>query len=151
GLVKLVKASITGSILGNLLLILGLAVVAGGLKRSELRFNRTSAGMSAGMLALAVVALVLPALFHSLHPEGAVRLSELHLSEAVALILLATYGLSLLFTLKTHRRLFAAESHSTEGPVWSAGKAVAVLGLATVAVAIESEILVHAAAEATRT
>ena len=70
GLVELVKASITGSILGNLLLILGLSLVAGGLKRSELRFNRTNAGMSAGMLALAVVALVLPALFHALHPGG---------------------------------------------------------------------------------
>jgi Ca2+:H+ antiporter len=151
GLVKLVKASITGSILGNLLLILGLAIVAGGLRRSELRFNRTSAGMSAGMLALAVVALVLPALFHSLHPEAAARISELRMSEAVALILLATYGLSLLFTLKTHRRLFGAEAHSMEGPVWGAGKAVIILGLATVAVAIESEILVHAATEATKT
>lgn len=150
GLVKLVKASITGSILGNLLLILGLAIVAGGLRRSELRFNRTSAGMSAGMLALAVVALVLPALFHSLHPEGAARLSELRLSEAVALILLATYGLSLLFTLKTHRRLFATEPHVTEGPVWSARRAVVILALATIAVAIESEILVHATAEATK-
>jgi Ca2+:H+ antiporter len=151
GLVKLVKASITGSILGNLLLILGLAIVAGGLKRSELRFNRTSAGMSAGMLALSVVALVLPALFHSLHPEAAARISELRMSEAVALILLATYGLSLLFTLKTHRRLFGAEAHPMEGPVWGAGKAVVILGLATVAVAIESEILVHAATETTKT
>jgi Ca2+:H+ antiporter len=151
GLVKLVKASITGSILGNLLLILGLAIVAGGLKRSELRFNRTSAGMSAGMLALAVVALVLPALFHSLHPEAAARISELRMSEAVAVILLATYGLSLLFTLRTHRSLFGAEAHPMDGPVWGAGKAVVILGLATVAVAIESEILVHAATETTKT
>ena len=150
GLVKLVKASITGSILGNLLLILGLAIVAGGLRRSELRFNRTSAGMSAGMLTLAVVALVLPALFHSLHPEASSRLSELRMSEAVALILLATYGLSLLFTLKTHRRMFAAEPHATEGPVWSARKAVVILAVATIAVAVESEILVHATTEATK-
>jgi Ca2+:H+ antiporter len=107
--------------------------------------------MSAGMLALAVVALVLPALFHSLHPEAAARISELRMSEAVAVILLATYSLSLLFTLKTHRRLFAAEAHSMEGPVWGAGKAMVILGLATAAVAIESEILVHAATEATKT
>jgi Ca2+:H+ antiporter len=98
-----------------------------------------------------VVALVLPALFHSLHPEAAARISELRMSEAVAVILLATYGLSLLFTLKTHRRLFGAEAHPMEGPVWRAGKAVVILGLATVAVAIESEILVHAATEATKT
>jgi Ca2+:H+ antiporter len=151
GLVPLVKASITGSILGNLLLILGLALVTGGLRRSELRFNRTSAGMSAGMLSLAVVALVLPALFHALHPERAARLSELRMSEAVAVILLLTYGLSLLFTLRTHRRLFWSEAQHSEGPVWGRGKAMLVLGLATIAVAIESELLVHAASEATAT
>jgi Ca2+:H+ antiporter len=151
GLVTLVKASITGSILGNLLLILGLALLAGGIRRSELRFNRTSAGMSAGMLSLAVVALVLPALFHVLHPEHAARLSELRMSQAVAVILLLTYGLSLLFTLRTHRCLFWSEAHPPEGPEWSPRKATVILALATVAVAVESEILVHAATEATKT
>lgn len=151
GLVDLVKASITGSILGNLLLIMGLAIVAAGVGRHELRFNRTSAGMSAGMLALSVVALVFPALFHALHPEAvaAARLSELHMSEAVSVILLATYGCSLLFTLKTHRRLFGGEAHPLDGPAWSVGKALLILGAATVGVAIESELLVHAATEAT--
>ena len=71
GLVDLVKASITGSILGNLLLILGLALIAGGTNRSELQFNRTNAGMSAGMLALAVVALVFPGALPRVHPEAA--------------------------------------------------------------------------------
>jgi Ca2+:H+ antiporter len=151
GLVALVKASITGSILGNLLLILGLAVLAGGMKRSELRFNRTSAGMSAGMLSLAVVALVLPALFHALHPESAARLSELRMSESVSVILLITYGFSLIFTLKTHRRLFWSESRPMDGPGWGVGKAVLVLALATIGVAIESELLVHAATAATKT
>ncbi|HKT59673.1 MAG TPA: calcium/proton exchanger, partial [Gemmatimonadales bacterium] len=150
GLVELVKASITGSILGNLLLILGLALIAGGANRSELRFNRTNAGMSAGMLALSVVALVFPALFHSAHPEAAARLSELHMSEAVSVILVATYGLSLLFTLRTHRTLFGGDPHPLDGPVWSVGKAVLILGLATVGVAIESELLVHAATDATQ-
>jgi Ca2+:H+ antiporter len=149
GLVELVKASITGSILGNLLLILGLALIAGGTNRQKLRFNRTSAGMSAGMLALAVVALVFPALFHSIHPEAAARLSELHMSEAVAVILALTYGFSLLFTLRTHRSLFGGEAHPMEGPVWGPGKAIAILAAATVGVAIESELLVHAATEAT--
>ncbi len=151
GLVDLVKASISGSILGNLLLILGLALVVGGVNRSELRFNRTNAGMSAGMLALSVVALVFPALYHSLHPESAARLTELHMSEAVAVILLVIYGLSLLFTLRTHRRLFSGEPHPTEGPVWSVGKALLILGAATVGVGVESELLVHAATEATET
>jgi Ca2+:H+ antiporter len=151
GLVQLVKASITGSILGNLLLILGLALIAGGLNRAQLRFNRVSAGMSAGMLALAVVALVFPALYHSLHPEAAARLEELRMSEAVSVILLATYGCSLLFTLKTHRRLFGGEAHPLEGPVWSVRKAVLILGGATIGVAVESELLVHAATPATET
>jgi Ca2+:H+ antiporter len=149
GLVELVKASITGSILGNLLLILGLALIAGGTNRQELRFNRTSAGLSAGMLALSVVALVFPALFHSVHPEAAARVSELHMSEAVAVILIVTYLFSLLFTLRTHRTLFGGEPHPMTGPVWGAGKAVAILAAATVGVAIESELLVHAATEAT--
>jgi Ca2+:H+ antiporter len=149
GLVDLVKASITGSILGNLLLILGLALIAGGTNRSELRFNRTNAGMSAGMLTLSVVALVFPALFHSLHPEVGARLSELHMSEAVSVILIATYGFSLLFTLRTHRALFGGDPHPLEGPPWSVGKAVVILAVATVGVAVESELLVHAATEAT--
>ena len=149
GLVELVKASITGSILGNLLLILGLALIAGGTNRPELRFNRTSAGMSAGMLALAVVGLVFPALYHSVHPEAAARVSELRMSEAVAVILILTYGCSLLFTLRTHRSLFGGEAHPMDGPVWAPGKAVLILAAATVGVAIESELLVHAATEAT--
>ncbi len=151
GLVDLVKASITGSILGNLLLILGLALIAGGINRSELRFNRTNAGMSAGMLALAVVALVFPALYHALHPGAAAQLAEIRMSEAVAVILMITYGCSLLFTLRTHRRLFGGEAHPLEGPVWSSRKALLILAAATVGVAIESELLVHAATEATET
>lgn len=149
GMVDLVKASITGSILGNLLLIMGLAIVAGGTKQQELRFNKTTAGMSAGMLCLAVAALIFPALYHSFHPETAAKVSELRMSEAVAAILLITYAFSLLFTLRTHTRLFGAEAHPMEGPVWGVGKALAVLGAATVGVAIESELLVHAATEAT--
>jgi Ca2+:H+ antiporter len=144
GLVDLVKASITGSILGNLLLILGLSLVAAAIGRPEIKFNRTAAGMSSAMLALAVVGLVFPALFHALHPEAAARATELYLSEWVAGILIVTYGFSLLFSLRTHKRLFGGEPHPLEGPAWSVGRAVTVLGLATVGVAVESEILVHA-------
>jgi Ca2+:H+ antiporter len=149
GLVDLVKASITGSILGNLLLIMGLAIVAGGVEEKQLRFNRLSAGMSAGMLCLAVVGLVFPALFHGVHAGPATEPFELRMSEAVAVILLITYGCSLVFTLKTHRRLFGGEAHPMEGPVWTMGKAVLILAGATVGVAVESELLVHAATEAT--
>ena len=144
GLVDLVKASITGSILGNLLLILGLSIVAGGAKKAELKFNRTNAGMSAGMLMLAIMSLVLPALFRYAHPEPGAGVAGLHLAEGVSLVLLVTYAASLLFTLKTHRRLLAGEPHPVSGKPWGLGLAVLVLALATVGIAVESEILVHA-------
>lgn len=143
GYVELVKASITGSILGNLLLILGLSLIAGGTRKPMLNFNRTNAGMSAAMLALAVAGMVFPALFHATHPDAA-QLVELHLSEAVAVILAVTYVLSLVFVLRTHRPLFGGASHGVDGPVWGVGRAVLVLALATVGVAVMSEILVHA-------
>lgn len=144
GMVDLVKASITGSILGNLLLILGLSLIAGSLKQPVIRFNRTAAGMSAGMLALAVTGLIFPTLIHGLAAGGNIELLELHLSEGVALILAITYGLSLVFSLRTHSRLFAGEPHPTVGHLWTPVAAVAVLAVATVGVALESEILVHA-------
>ena len=147
GLVDLVKASITGSILGNLLLILGLSLVAGGLKAPILKFNRTSAGMSSAMLALAVAGLVFPAVFHSLHPvqSAGLAFSELQLSEAVAVILAITYGCSLLFSLHTHKSVFGMDASSTpEGPEWSLFKSVGILALATAGVVVESELLVHA-------
>lgn len=148
GLVDLVKASITGSILGNLLLILGLSLVAGGLKAPILKFNRTSAGMSSAMLALAVAGLVFPAVFHSLHPgdlTSRLAFTELQLSEAVAVILAITYGCSLLFSLHTHKAVFGMDASSTpEGPEWSVFKSVGVLAAATAGIVVESEILVHA-------
>lgn len=150
GYVELVKASITGSILGNLLLILGLAMIAGGTRKPMLNFNRTNAGMSAAMLALAVTGLVFPALFVATHP-AAEMLVTLHLSEAVAGILAATYLFSLLFVLKTHRPLFGGASHGVDGPVWGVGRAVLTLAVATVGVAVMSEILVHAVEPVTKT
>lgn len=150
--INVVKASITGSIIGNLLLILGLAFVAGGLKRPVLRFNRTSTGMSAGMLFLSVVSLVLPALYHAVHRADAdLRLDERTISLEMSVVLLLTYAASLLFTLRTHSRLLGGEAHPVEGPTWTMGKAGVVLALATVGVAIESELLVHAIGEVTST
>ncbi|HEX9895861.1 MAG TPA: calcium/proton exchanger [Gemmatimonadales bacterium] len=150
GLIDLVKASITGSILGNLLLIMGLCFLAGGIGRPTLRFNRVSAGASAGMMALAVVGLVFPALFHSIRPEAGFP-RELMLTESVALVLAVTYGFSLLFSLKTHRSLFGGEPHPTVGEIWSPIKATVVLGLATLGVVVQSEILVHATENVTAT
>ncbi|HEX5005376.1 MAG TPA: calcium/proton exchanger [Gemmatimonadales bacterium] len=143
GMVELVKASIIGSILGNLLLILGLALMAAGINRKLFAFNRTATAMAGSMLLLAVAALVFPALFHSTHPNAA-ELVELHLSEAVAIVLGAVYLLSLLFSLITHRRLLGGDPHPTIHPVWGVFRALAVLTVSTVGIAVISEILVHA-------
>jgi Ca2+:H+ antiporter len=145
GLIDLVKASLTGSILGNLLLILGLSLVAGGVKRPSLTFNRTAAGMSGAMLLLAVVGLVMPALFAATHP-AATRATTLHLSEGVAVVLGGTYVLGLVFSLVTHRELFGAGAgeHGTPDDSARVGRAGAMLAGATLLVAVQSEILVHA-------
>jgi Ca2+:H+ antiporter len=143
GMVDLVKASIIGSILGNLLLILGLSLVAAGMKKSMFNFNRTAAGLAGAMLALAVAALVFPALFHASHPGGP-SIVELHLSESVAIVLAAVYLLSLLFSLRTHRRLLGGDPHPTVHPVWGIPRAVAVLAVSTAGIAVVSEILVQA-------
>ena len=142
GLIELVKASIIGSILGNLLLILGLSLMAAGMNKNLFSFNRTAAGMAGAMLALAVAALVFPALFHATHPEAA-QLVELHLSESVAIVLGVVYLLSLLFSLRTHRRLLGGDPHPTVHPVWGLPRAVGVLAISTVGIAVISEILVH--------
>ncbi len=144
GMVELVKASIIGSILGNLLLIAGLSIIAAGLGRSVVSFNRTGVGAAAGMLALAVVGLVFPALFHSLHPEAGAAM-ELGLSEIVAIVLAVTYLLSLVFSLVTHRSLFSGEPHPTTATVWRFPVAVAVLLFATLGVVAQSELLVETA------
>ncbi|HTO73674.1 MAG TPA: calcium/proton exchanger [Gemmatimonadales bacterium] len=151
GLVGLVKASITGSILGNLLLILGLSFIAGGMKRPVFKFNRATAGMSAAMLMLAVIGLVMPALFHSIHPELAFEGRALRLSEIVAIVLGLTYLASLWFSLRSHKALFVSEEHPVDGPVWGLWPSLGVLALATVGVAVESEILVHATQAVTDT
>ncbi len=140
GLIELVKASLTGSIIGNLLLILGLSLLAGGLKHQTQTFNRQAAGMNVALLALAAVGLVVPALFLFTHPRGEAATLE-HLSETVAVVMLAIYLLSLVFSLKTHRDLFRPEE-AHEPPQWSLRRAVISLVVATALVAWLSEILV---------
>lgn len=140
GLIELVKASLTGSIIGNLLLILGLSLLAGGLKHRTQSFNRQAAGMNVALLTLAVVGLVVPALFDFTHPAGDFATQE-RLSIIVAVMLLAVYLLSLLFSLRTHRKLFRPEGEQ-EPPTWPARRAIITLVVATVLVAWLSEILV---------
>lgn len=145
GYVDLVKASITGSILGNLLLILGLSLVAGGMRASLLRFNRTNAGMSAAMLSLAVAGLIFPALFDASRGATGVEeklFVELAFSEAVSVILVITYLLSLLFVLRTHRPLLGVSGGSDGSSSWGTGRSIGALLLSTAGLVVLSEILV---------
>jgi len=146
GLHDVVKASLTGSILGNILLVLGVAMFAGGMKFERQKFNQTAAGMGASLLLLAAVSLIIPALFHFTAPDrGAVI--EQRLSFIISCVLFMTYIASLLFTLKTHRHLFAGESHNAsdlgEQP-WTKRTSIIVLTVVTCLVALMSEMLVGA-------
>jgi Ca2+:H+ antiporter len=151
GLIDLVKASITGSILGNLLLVLGIALFAGGLKFKVQKFNAHLAGMSSTVLLIAVFGLVVPALFHSLHPDPQ-RVATVRMSHFVAPLLIAGYVAWLVFSLWTHSSAFATERAVpvTVGPKWSSKKALGVLLVAAVAIGVLAEILVSATEEAVK-
>jgi Ca2+:H+ antiporter len=146
GELEVVKASITGSILGNILLVTGASVLAGGLKRSVQKFNVAGALSGASMMFLALTALVVPDLFHIARGPAGVPLLW-PLSIATALVLLVIYGLSLLFSLKTHAHLYESEAGG-DIPDWSMRRALTVLLLSTVGVALVAELLVDALEEA---
>ena len=151
GLIDLVKASITGSILGNLLLVLGIALFAGGLKFKVQKFNAHLAGMSSTVLLIAVFGLVVPALFHGLHPDPQ-RVATVRMSHFVAPLLIAGYAAWLVFSLWTHSSAFATERAVpvTVGPKWSSKKALGVLLVAAVAIGVLAEILVSVTEEAVK-
>lgn len=155
GLFDLVKASITGSIIGNLLLVFGLSVLLGGLRFPTQRFNRTAAALGSTLLVLSAIALVVPAVFHMLVGSTA-QTAERNLSLEIAVVLMATYVLSLLFTLRTHKHLYTGSAAAVEapegeeaghgskahGPVW---KPLVRLLVATVGIGVIAEFLVGAA------
>ena len=144
GELEIVKASITGSIIGNVLVVLGLSFLVGGWKREQQTFNRASATLHSASLVIAVVALLMPALFH-LSPEAS-GFREEAVSIGVAIVLISIYLLSLLFSFKTHRNLFRSTFEHGE-PKWTMGKALGILGVATIGVAVMSEFLVGALEE----
>lgn len=170
GLTGVVKASITGSIIGNILLVLGLSILMGGLKFREQQYNRTAASISATALTLAAIALLIPTVFHLAAAQvpvaqgGWTPLLEQQLSLPIAIVLFSTYILTLVFTLITHKEIFAggsgvapetdeagaADSHS-DGESWSKRKSIGILLLATVFVALVSEFLVGAVEAARET
>jgi Ca2+:H+ antiporter len=156
GLYSVVKASLTGSILGNLLLVAGAAIVVGGWNREQQSFNRDAAEANAGLLLLAVAALLFPAIFHLTYQWRDVQLKEHEhaVSLGTSVILLIVYALGLLFTLRTHAHIFSpGPSMSPEHPggiagvhgAWSIKKSVIVLLLASVGIGLVAELLVGAA------
>jgi Ca2+:H+ antiporter len=161
GLEGVVKASITGSIIGNMLLVLGLSILFGGVKFSTQVFNRTAASTTATALTLAAVALLIPTIFHEVADNvpiaqgGWTPQKEQNLSLAISIVLFLTYLGTLYFSLVTHKDLFVGEAiqgaahevgHEEEesGEHWSKGKAIVVLLIATAFVALISEFLVGA-------
>ncbi len=147
GLLDVVKASLAGSIVGNILLVLGASMLAGGLRHSEQSYNAAGARSEATLLTLAAIALILPATYNNL---VGVRVEHglLYLSITISVVLLVVYGLFLVFSLGSHKALFTGSIQGTEAaidqPAWSMRKSLVVLALATAAIAWVSEILVGA-------
>jgi len=142
-MIHLVQASLIGSILGNLLLVMGLAFVWGGVHHSEQRFSETQVSSNGSLLLLAMIVLIIPAVFNSTvgGQEGADGVTNL--SHIAAIVLLMMYGLFLFFQFRTHVELFATETHDHEDPEMSQRDAIILLVVATVLVSWMAEILVH--------
>jgi len=153
GHINVVKASLSCSIIGNLLLVLGLSLVAGGIRNPVQRFARTTSTMNSTMLMIAVAALVMPAVFN-LTIFGTLQHRDVnleHLSLWTSGVLILLYLLNLLFVFRTHRSIFQAQQHADEGePKTSRGQALVSLALATALIAWMSEILVGQIASVTR-
>ncbi|MEI8339423.1 MAG: calcium/proton exchanger [bacterium] len=140
GLIEVVKASITGSIIGNLLLVLGMSIFFGGLKREKQKFNVTAAKSAGSTLLLAVIALVIPAVF-MLTSDGSTSYVIEELSVSVAVVMILVYIANLFFSLYTHKHLYTEDVGKYEAR-WSKTKSIVVLVISTIAVAVMSEILV---------
>src|ERR1044072_868539 len=161
GLIDLVKASIIGAILGNIMLIFGLSMIVGGFRHKEQSFNRENAGLQSSMIFLSIIGLAIPTLLaitafqpHSVNGELQIQL----LSDALAIILLGVYIAGIIFTFVTHKYLFTSPSHSNENENnntlsslnlkhWSKKKSFLILGLSMLGVVVVSEVLVGSVEE----
>jgi Ca2+:H+ antiporter len=151
GLTDLVKASLTGSIIGNVLLVFGASAFVGGVRHKTQHFNRTAAGLGTTMLLLSAIGLAVPAVFHRL-VRDVPNAPELKLDTEIAVVLFLTYLASLVFTLRTHRELYGAENAGGEAPAHNARSwgPFLTLILATAAVEVVSEQLVGSVSAAAR-
>ncbi len=148
GLLDLVKASITGSIIGNILLIFGLSIIAGGFRDKELSFSRENIGIQSSMLFLAIIGLAIPTILASTILSTSEEQVQVQiLSDALAVILLIVYILGIMFTFITHKHLFtppetSQEIHESNGIHWSKKKSFLLLAASMAGVIVVSEILV---------
>jgi Ca2+:H+ antiporter len=162
GLQEVVKASIVGSIIGNVLLVMGAAMLVGGWSREKQSFSQTAANAQSAMLMLALAALIAPALFQLIHGGGLPSVGEERvdfgsdlekLSLGVSLVLLVSYAAGLWFSLRTHRAVFnpfEGEGDEEEAHHWPVRRAALYLALAAVAVGVMSEILVGSISDASK-
>jgi Ca2+:H+ antiporter len=162
GLQEVVKASIVGSIIGNILLVMGAAMFVGGLPRDKQTFSQTAANAQSAMLLLALAALIFPAIFQLIHGGGLPVVGEERvdfgsdlekLSFGVAIVLLVSYVAGLIFSLRTHRDVFnpyGVGGDEEEEHPWSIARAAVYLAVAAVAVGVMSEILVGSISEASK-
>ncbi len=141
GLIDLVKASLAGSIIGNLLFVFGLSVFIGGMKFKEQKFSSNLSAMNSTMLLIAFMSIMIPSLFHFVPTEHRGDDENL-LSLAVSVLLIVLYILSMVFSLKTHEYLFRAKEAHEEKPKWSRDKSIAILAVSTVVLGFISEIFV---------
>ncbi|HVQ00291.1 MAG TPA: calcium/proton exchanger [Candidatus Thermoplasmatota archaeon] len=151
GLIEVVQASIIGSIIGNILFLVGISIFAGGLRHKTQRFNNETIGVSSTMLIIVVAGLAIPSVYYVLTPQSSVHIQLL--SAAVAIVMTLIYIAGLVFSLRTHRDLFDASDEmkaTHEKPMMSKRFAALTLLVTFLVVSIESELLVgaieHAAA-----
>jgi Ca2+:H+ antiporter len=144
----LVKATIAGAIVTNTLFMLGMSFLLGGLKHHVQEYNRVGARFQAAMLFLATVALLIPSAVSRVDSAPMAAFTQ-QLSLGLAVLLIVAYGLGMLFSLKTHRELFAGAEHTEEGEApWPLGLALATLAGVTVLVALVSEVFVESVQKA---
>jgi Ca2+:H+ antiporter len=158
GLIDLVKATIIGAILGNIMLIFGLSMIVGGLRHKEQIFNRENAGLQSSMIFLSIIGLAIPTLlsitaFESDSVNGEMKIQLL--SDSLAVLLLGVYIAGIIFTFITHKHLFTSTVHSKENnntssttlTKWTKKKSFLILGISMIGVVVVSEILVGSVEE----
>nr|WP_278336803.1 calcium/proton exchanger [Clostridium frigidicarnis] len=151
GLFEVVKSSIAGAVIGNILLVLGASMLAGGLKHKTQSFNKKVVEVSSSMLLFSVIGLCIPALFTHTVDEALLNTRYEGLSIVVSIIMFVIYILSLVFSFYTHKDIYTFSDHEDGTAKWSLKKSITILVISTVLIAIESEFLVSGIDSITKT